>query len=74
MKKYNYNLMESEAEKRLQKNKITLSTYGDILYCLLDIFTSNSGTAETIIKTTADFFTEYGAKITPCGIGYKIEF
>ena len=72
MNKNKLNTIKENAVKKLQKNKITLSTYNDILFCLSDIF--KDGKTETIIQDTADFFTDNKATVKPCGIGYKIIF
>jgi len=70
MKKSIFNKLAAEAEKKLQNNKITLSTYNDILFCLGDIL--KYGKTETITQDTANFFTDNKATVKPCGIGYKI--
>lgn len=67
-----------ETAQDLKKAKITLSEYREINLHVLQLIQAINQYAvyygETISQGVCDWFMKHGAKVEPCGIGWKIIF
>ena len=58
----------------LNKAMLTVHEIDVIRYCLMERTALGTKSTETISEKVANIFKEYGATVSPNGVGWKIEY
>lgn len=70
--KRNFETIATQAEKQLQRGRITLSEYWEIASDIKPLF--DGETVETIRETVSAFFKLYGIHTESHGIGWRLVY